>query len=290
MGDDTAVLPPPAAKHLLLTNDSLIWGQHFDESASPEQAGAKLVKRNLSDIAAMGGTPLHAVLALSCGDDLSLCWLERFFEGIARCSAQYRCEINGGDVTQGPSGTFGATLTLLGESNRPILRTAGQPGSSIWVTGSLGGSIQGHHLNFDPRLDEGQWLAKQSQTMALMDITDGIAQDLPKMIPDDMQAQIDPLAIPISAAAQNASIRSDRTALWHSLYDGEDYELLIITRPETDDETFLENWNTFSNLPLTRIGALRSAPEGKSPLPSVVDLDNVPLFSDHGFEHFRPQS
>nr|WP_246460027.1 thiamine-phosphate kinase [Puniceicoccus vermicola] len=290
MGDDTAILPPPKRKHLLLTNDSLVWKRHFDETASASQAGAKLLKRNLSDIAAMGGHPLHAVLALSCGADLSLKWLSEFFTGMAECAQQYGCEINGGDVSQAEPGSFGATLTLLGEADQPVLRTGGADGAWIWASGSLGGSILGHHLDFQPRLSEGQWLAARPEILAMMDITDGLSQDLPKMIPDGLQARIDLSLVPVSDAARAAAQDSGKPAVLHAFTDGEDYELLFITRPGIDPQEFEAAWRKQFNHPLTAMGSLCSAPPPNGSAPSkVVGLDGGNLFEGEGFEHFRIQ-
>ncbi|MGE9290366.1 MAG: thiamine-phosphate kinase, partial [Puniceicoccales bacterium] len=290
IGDDTAVLPPPGRKHLLFTNDSLIWGRHFDESASASEAGAKLLKRNLSDIAAMGGRPLHALLALSCGSDLSLRWLSDFFEGLAHTALTYNCEINGGDVSQAESGTFGATLSLLGECDGPVVRTGGETESWIWTTGSLGGSILGHHLSFTPRLDAGEWLANRPETLAMMDITDGLSQDLPKMIPEGLQARIDLSRVPVSDAARAAAQDTGKPAVWHAFNDGEDYELLFITRPGIQAADFESSWKDTFKIPLATIGSLHSAPPPNGNQPSkVVGLDGGKLFAAEGFEHFRTQ-
>lgn len=276
---------------MLVTNDSLVWGRHFDETASPEDAGSKLLKRNLSDIASMGGIPRYAVIALFCGGDVSQAWLQRFYSGLSQSAQLYHCEINGGDITQADDQTFAATLTLIGESDHPTPRRGGQAGSSIWVTGALGGSIDRHHLTFVPRLAEGAYLGKNPDTLALMDITDGLGRDLPKMIPTGLQAQIDLQAIPVSKSAIHRSKSSFHSPTWHSLYDGEDYELLLMTSPQVDDEVFLERWHKEFSTPLTRIGALRATPEPTGGhLAPVVDLTNSPLLSEEGFEHFKVQN
>ncbi len=290
MGDDAAVLPPCGAKHLLFTNDSLVWGHHFDETATPGQAGAKLLKRNVSDIAAMGGKPTHAILAIACGGDLSLAWLRSFYRGLACAALDYGCEINGGDVAEAQPGTFVATLSLLGECGSPLPRTGGERDSWIWVTGSLGGSILGHHLTFEPRLAEGQWLAGRSETLALMDITDGLSSDLPKMIPDGLQARIDLSLVPVSDGARAAAQDTGKPAVWHGFSDGEDYELVFVTRPGIDVPAFESAWQSTFNVPLAAIGSLRNAPAPGEPVPSkVVGLDGGDLFGGEGFEHFRIQ-
>ncbi|MFP4492317.1 MAG: thiamine-phosphate kinase [Puniceicoccaceae bacterium] len=288
IGDDAAVLPRPDRPHLLLTNDGLVWGRHFDATASASAAGAKLLKRSLSDIAAMGGRPLQAVLAIAAGGDLSRRWLGGFFAGLAECARAHGCEINGGDLSGADSGTFAANLTLLGDCGRPVPRKGGAPGSWIWATGSLGGSILGHHLTFEPRLAEGAWLAADGGASALMDLTDGLALDLPEMIPDGLRARIDLAFVPVSDAARAAAQDTGRPAVWHAFTDGEDYELAFFTPPETDPVAFESAWKRRFATPLAPIGTLERAPRPDGPAPAkVVGLDGRELFGRDGFEHFR---
>ncbi|MEC9227639.1 MAG: AIR synthase related protein, partial [Verrucomicrobiota bacterium] len=106
MGDDCAVLDPFFSGKPLLTTDSLTFGIHFDSNISAKDAGAKLIKRNLSDIAAMAGTPSSAVLALLCGPDVSTMWLQEFFEGVHSACLDYTVSLVGGDVSQIKKGAF----------------------------------------------------------------------------------------------------------------------------------------------------------------------------------------
>jgi len=288
IGDDAAVLPPTSGAHRLLTTDSLVFGRHFDETATAGEAGAKLFKRNASDIAAMGGTPKHSVVALVCGGDVSVSWLEEFYSGLAREASRYACEINGGDLTEGDPGTFTATLTLLGEAARPVARRGGANGSWIWVTGVLGGSILGHHLSFEPRLAEGSWLAGKGLAMAMMDTTDGLVRDLPKMVPEGLQARLDLALIPVADGARAAAQDSGKPAVWHSFMDGEDYELIFFTPPEINAADFEAEWQEKFTTPLAAIGTLRNAPPANgAPSGKVVGLDGSPIFGETGFEHFR---
>lgn len=289
IGDDAAVLPSPANSNLVLTNDSLVYGRHFDEFTSPSQAGAKLLKRNLSDVAAMGGQPLHSVLAITCGSDLSLSWLAEFFKGLSEAALTYGCEINGGDLAEGDPGTFSATLTLLGQAERPVPRQGGSPESWVWSTGVLGGSILGHHLTFEPRLAEGRWLAARDEIVALMDITDGLARDLTKMVPEGLQARIDLALVPVADGARAAAQDSGKPAVWHALTDGEDYELLFITQPGTDVDRFESAWAATFDTPLAAIGSLKDVSYMDELLtPKIAGLDGTPLIDGEGFEHFRP--
>jgi len=288
MGDDTAVLPVPTdGDSLLLTNDSLLWNQHFDEFTEPEAAGAKLLKRNLSDIAGMGGVPHHAILALAASPNLSLAWLERFFRGLAACAREYDCEVNGGDLAEAPgTDSFLGTLSLLGSATRPLLRKGGDLDSWIWVTGSLGGSRAGHHLSFRPRLEEGAWLAAREDVVAMMDLTDGLAKDLPALVADGLQAQVDLAFLPLSEAARATAQDTGETEVFHAFTDGEDYELLFLTRPGTDYRAFEQAWRDRFTLPVTPIGNLVLAPPMEDSVPKIIGLDGRPLFAGAGYQHF----
>ncbi|MEM0965598.1 MAG: thiamine-phosphate kinase [Verrucomicrobiota bacterium] len=288
IGDDTAVLQVPCGRSLLLTTDSLTYTVHFDDTASPAQAGAKLLKRNLSDIAAMGGSPLHSVVAITCGADLSVQWLEGFFHGLRDAAILTKCEINGGDLSQGAEGTFTATLSLVGQAEKPIYRKGGSAESWVWVTGSLGGSILGHHLSFQPRLKEGQWLGKNEAVTAMMDVTDGLASDLPKMLPEGLRAKLDLSCIPTSDEARAAAQDTGKPAVWHAFTDGEDYELLFFTKPGIDHVAFEEAWKEDFKIPLAAIGTLEEATSQKGSSSNlIVDLDGRPVFSEGGFTHFE---
>jgi len=286
IGDDAAVLPSPVSGHLLFASDLVVWNRHFDFSTEPEAVGAKLLKRNLSDLAATGGHPGHAMVALACGGDLSLNWLERFYRGLASEALRSSCEINGGDLSSADSGTFVASLSIIGTSDRPLLRPGGEAGSWIWVTGSLGGSILGHHLQFTPRVEEGVWLSGRTEVLAAMDITDGLAIDLPFMVPEGLQARLDLSYVPVSDAARASAQDSGKPAVWHALNDGEDYELAIITAASTDTDQFEKEWRkNFPQTPIAPLGILRPVPD-TGPLPKVADLDGNELVDSEGFDHF----
>lgn len=257
LGDDCAVVPSSKAPQLI-TVDPVIYGRHFDDKVPPAAAGAKLFKRNLSDIAAMGGVPRAAVVALAIDPAVSIRWLEQFYRGIARVSRMHGVPVVGGDVAQLTGGIV-ATLTLLGGARSPhqriLTRSGARPGDWICVTGSLGGSRQAHHWNFSPRLAEGAWLASRREVVAMMDVSDGLAKDLSSLTPPGAMARLDSRMIPISGDARRASRSSGRSALAHALGDGEDYELVFALRGTTEFESFARDWRRrFPRLRLTRIG------------------------------------
>jgi thiamine-monophosphate kinase len=287
MGDDCAVLEPIAlGSATLLTTDSLTYGQHFDETTPPEAAGEKLVKRNLSDVAAMGGRPDHALLNLLSGPDLSQIWLERFVCGICRSCQRHGVTIIGGDISQTQPGFFSAALTLSGYTeSKPLLRSTATLGDFIYVTGSLGGSILGKHIHFEPRMDEGRWLANHEACTAMMDLTDGLGKDLAALLPRECSAAVDLGRLPISEDARRCAREDGQSVEAHVFSDGEDYELLCTVSRETDLEAFEASWRArFPNLKLTRIGSIV---EGDAAGRYIDSESGKGLPWQTGFEQFK---
>lgn len=270
MGDDCAVLPA-SPRRQLLTVDPVIFGRHFDARAKPEHVGAKLLKRNVSDIAAMGGRPRHAVIALTLDPRTNRQWLARFYRGLAKAARQFNLEIVGGDVAQGEG--FVASLTLLGTATGPrvLTRQGARRGDHLFVTGLLGGSIQsGHQWKFMPRVAEGAWLARQPEVRSMMDVSDGLAKDVHALEPANARAALVAAALPIRAGCSLAA----------ALSEGEDYELLFSVAAKVDPDRFAARWRR--QFPATRLSwigrflAPRQAPEG-----------TVDLAAYHGYEHLR---
>ena len=256
IGDDCAVLPASRGRQLI-TVDPVIHGRHFDDRVPPRAVGAKLLKRNLSDLAAMGGHPTAAVLALTLDARVSVAWLEQFYRGLAACARRYRVPVVGGDVAQA-NGVVAASLTLLGEAatwrtrpsgkivTRVVTRTGARIGDRLFVTGVLGRSLpSGHHHRFIPRLAEGAWLARRPEVRAMMDISDGLAKDLHALTPKGTMPALDAASLPLR---QGANVRS-------ALTDGEDYELVFALAARADVEAFQQTWRrTFPRTRLTSIG------------------------------------
>jgi thiamine-monophosphate kinase len=286
IGDDCAVLPPRRARQLV-TVDPVIAGRHFDDTVPAAAVAAKLLKRNLSDIASMGGRPHSAVIALAAPPTLPVAWLRGFYRGLADCARGYDVHIVGGDCAQ-TSGPFSAFLTLFGDAPaRPLTRTGARPGDLIFVTGSLGGSILGKHTAFRPRLDEGRWLAGRREVHAAIDLSDGLGKDLPALIPDGCEGMIDPRTLPVSAAARKLSRRTHRDPLDCVLNDGEDYELLFAVAPR-GVEDFIVAWHRAHATPLSCIGRIL---HNASDEPGGRALRFEPVLPagviTQGYEHFR---
>ena len=271
IGDDCAVLPAARGPQLI-TVDPVIFGRHFDAAVPPRAVGAKLLKRNLSDLAAMGGCPSAAVLALTLDPHTSLAWLEQFYRGLAACARRYRVPIVGGDIAQA-DGVLAASLTLLGAAAGPriVTRTGARIGDSIYVTGVLGRSLaSGHHFAFHPRLTEGAWLAGRPEVRAMMDLSDGLAKDLGALTPPHAKPALEPDALPLR---RGADLRA-------ALTDGEDYELVFALAAHTDAVAFARAWHR--RFPRTRLTNIGHFARSNALSPSAVRLED---FS--GYEHLR---
>lgn len=287
IGDDCAVLPAVpesfsaevsgALPQRLVTTDSVIFSKHFDETVSPENAGAKLIRRNVSDIAATGGVPADAVLAFVMSGDVSAAWFKRFLSGIAGACIECGVELSGGDIASAPGKNFfSSTLALTGFSENPLLRTGACEGDFLYVTGTLGGSILKKHFDFRPRIAEGRFLAALApETVhACIDVTDGLLKDHSALLPAGTHAEFDFRAIPISDDARTLG----GNLIQRAFCDGEDYELLIAVA-ETQADFFEKTWReNFSQTRISRIAKI------------VSGGDNPELFrhlaNARAYEHF----
>ncbi len=272
IGDDCAVLPAARGRQLI-TVDPVIYGRHFDDTVPPRAAGAKLLKRNLSDLAAMGGRPTAAVLSLILDAKVSAAWLDQFYRGLAACARRYHVPIVGGDVAQA-DGILAASLTLLGQATGPrvVARTGARAGDWIYVTGELGGSLgSGHHFKFTPRLAEGAWLARRPAVRAMMDVSDGLAKDLHALTPRGCAPALDGSLLPLRRGSD----------VHGALTEGEDYELVFAVAARADGPALAEDWHrAFPRTRLTCIG--RFLPAKKLP-PGILALDTF-----RGYQHLRP--
>jgi thiamine-monophosphate kinase len=278
-GDDCAVVPIKSGKQLLLTTDPVVCGRHFDGHTPPAAVARKLLRRNLSDIAAKGGRPRFAVLGWTIPPRTSVRWLEAFHRALGRDAIRHGVTINGGDISEAPE-DLAAHLTLVGEAPpRPLLRTGAREGDWIYVTGDLGGSILGRHTTFEPRLAEGRWLAGRDAAHCMIDVSDGLAKELRLIAPRGCRASIDPGAVPVSRAAMRLAKRSGRTALEHALTDGEDFELLFAVEPGARALALEKAWRRRFRTRLTRIGRFARAGD--------AEADEVDFSRLAGFEHLR---
>jgi thiamine-monophosphate kinase len=285
-GDDCAVLKSPgSATSLLFKTDAIVEGVHFTKAAAPEQIGHKALARCLSDIAAMAGTPLHALVTLGLPRAFDSAWVEGMYAGLNQLAARYQVAIVGGETVTNPEHIW-ISIAVLGQvaPERCVLRSGAHPGDALFVTGRLGGSLSGKHLDFEPRLAEAQWLSSHFAIHAMIDLSDGLAGDLRHLLnASHLGAELLAGAIPISRAArqQAKAHPSEKTPLLAALTDGEDYELLFAVRG-AEAVPLLDAWKKrFPDIPLSCIGkttasqtVLLRTKEGTRSLPA------------HGYVHF----
>ena len=280
-GDDCAVLDWSGSK-LLFKTDAIVEGIHFERDTPPEAIGRKALARALSDIAAMAGTPTHALITLGFHAEMEPSLIEAVYQGLRDCAREYNINIVGGETTSLSQLTL--SISLIGNVSKPILRTGSAVGDAIFVSGELGGSLAGHHLNFTPRLKEARWLSDQDIVHAMIDLSDGLATDLRHLLSDQTGAELLTRALPIRRAAKERARDnpSGKTALLAALTDGEDYELLF-TVSSKDAVPLLDGWKSaFPETPLHCIGKITDQPGI-----ALRDDKGVKPLTLHGYDHLE---
>ena len=253
-GDDCAVVDEGGEELVLLKTDALVEGVHFLKETDALNVGWKAVARVVSDFAAMGGYPERFLITLALPSSMSLEWVENFYRGMATCFERYHALLVGGETCRVPQGSSAViSVAAMGRVERKnlVTRSGGKISDEIWVTGELGGSLAGKHLDFTPRLEQARWLVEYFKPTAMMDLSDGIARDLPRLAKSSgCGFQLEYAAIPLSEGCD----------LKQALEDGEDFELLF-TLPESSEPK--NQWRQkFPELKLTKIGRLVEAGEG----------------------------
>jgi thiamine-monophosphate kinase len=285
-GDDCAVLESgQPGRYLLLKTDAVVEGIHFTREAMPEQIGHKALGRCLSDIAAMAGKPAAALVTIALPKDFKTEFVERIYAGINRLAERHGVAIVGGETTSNPERLL-ISIALLGEvqKDRCILRSGAKDGDALLVTGELGGSRSGKHLDFEPRLAEAQWLSSHFPIHAMIDLSDGLAGDLRHILRrSEVGAELLARAIPISRTAK-LQARAESPAkppLLAALTDGEDFELLF-TVPGKVAVPLLDAWKKqFPALRLSCIGRITAARGLK-----LRDKTGIRSLEAHGYVHF----
>jgi thiamine-monophosphate kinase len=284
-GDDCAVLDLGVADRLFLfKTDAVVEGVHFTKETPPAMIGRKALARCLSDIAAMAGTPRYALVTLGLPRDFDPAFVEKIYAGLNETAHQHGVAIVGGETTTNP--VLLLNLALLGFAPRGqcVLRSGAEAGDAIFVTGELGGSLAGRHLEFEPRLAEARWLADEFAPHAMIDLSDGLAGDLKHILDaSKVGAELLTSAIPISRVAKQAAKAGDaaKPALLAALTDGEDFELLF-TVAGKDAVPLLDAWKKeFPALRLSCIGKIKAG----SGL-TLRDKQGVRPFTGHGYVHF----
>lgn len=265
VGDDCAVLRGEGRNHFLLfKTDAVVEGVHFTRQTPPGLIGRKALARALSDLAAMGASPLAAVVTLGIPANEKVSRLRAIYRGMEAVAKKYRVNLVGGETTR--AGQLFLNVALLGECRgyRPVLRSGAKAGDLIFVTGRLGATQARRHLVFEPRLAEGQWLARSGMASSLMDLSDGLGADLPRLgEASGVDFELDFQAIP---RARGATLQA-------AFNDGEDYELLFTASP-SHAKTLKKKWSFSTSLHCIGVVRLRRKTPAR------------PAFA-YGFDHFK---
>jgi len=265
IGDDCAILRIPAGHEALVTTDFSLEGMHFRrEWHSAEVVGHRCLTRGLSDIAAVGGTPIAAFLSLALPKGLAQNWVDRFLKGLFELAGEYRVSLAGGDTAQSPGGVL-ADIVVVGSApkGKAVRRSRARPGDFLYVTGSLGAAavalnllVSGRkirpphfpgHFHPSPRIETGRFLMERGLASAMIDVSDGLSTDLAHICEEsgvgaEVQAAMIPRAI-VGKPAREADLR-------FALHGGDDYELLF-TSPRSKRVP-----NQIAGVPVTQIGRI----------------------------------
>ncbi len=271
-GDDCAVVKFGKRWQLLKT-DCIVESIHFSKESPAIWVGWKALCRAISDVAAMGGKPMDALVTIAVAPQVRLRWLRGVYSGLRKAAQRYGVNLVGGETSRSPGPAFiSVALTGMVEKRRALLRSGGKPDDFLYVTGQLGGSIRGKHLRFEPRLAEALWLADHFAINAMIDLSDGLGSDLPRLAKASSTGfEIDRERLPLSKGC----------SIEQAISDGEDYELLFAVPPEMVP-TLEERWNKkFPTLALTQIGRLIE--------PNLQELvaSGFDQLTDSGYDHFR---
>ena len=281
IGDDMAGVRA-AGDLILITCDMLLDGTHFDSARhSMQQIGRKALACSLSDCAAMACQPLAATVSAGLNESMTEDDARELFAGLKTMGDEFDCPIVGGDTTSWPHPLVidVSMLAAPATPRGPVRRDGARVGDDLYVTGTLGGSLQGKHLTFTPRVREAITLAAalQDKLHAMMDLSDGLSLDLHRLCQAGRVGatlEEERLETVISEAARSAAAADGRSPLEHALHDGEDFELLFVveagaTPPDPE-------------VACTRLGQIVS---GGLTLRSADGRTS--LIKPHGYEHFR---
>jgi thiamine-monophosphate kinase len=309
IGDDCAILRPPAGCEVLVTTDFTLEDRHFRRNLHPpESVGHRCLARGLSDLAAMGATPLAAFLSLALPetmltDSVGRDWVARFFSGLRALGEMHRVPLAGGDTSESPgrkNGIILADIVLVGAAPKgeALRRAGGVAGDVLYVTGQLGGAAaelsavlrrqrrilkvtttEGHpHLFPEPRLDVGESLLRRKLATACIDVSDGLSTDLAHLCrASGVSAEIEQAALPIHPLARKLGATA---ALQAALHGGEDYELLFTAPPSVPIPSSL------AGVPITRVGSLKKRRSGRQLMTMLAPDGSRVELQPGGWEHF----
>ncbi len=270
-GDDCAVVAAPdEGELLLLKTDCVVEGVHFRPNEKPAAVGGKAMARALSDFAAMSGRPQFALVTLLAPAGREARWPREIYRGLRRVADRFAVAIVGGETSQ-TEGPAVVSVSVVGtvEKDRWVSRAGGKVGDVLFVTGKLGGSIRKKHLNFIPRIEEARWLTAHFRIHAMMDLSDGLGADLPRLAAaSGVGFEVDEKALP----------RTRGCSIAEAINDGEDYELLFALSAN-DAVSLQKRWRRkFPRLSLTCIGRLTR---------QSFRHRRITRHSFHGYLHFH---
>jgi len=247
--DDCAIVETPRRKkYLVLKTDCVVEGVHFVPEANASDVGWKAMMRPLSDFAAASAVPQFALITLIVPGKPKVAWVRALYRGLFRAANRFKVSIVGGETsnTQGP---IAISVCVIGfvEKSRAVSRRGGRSGDDLFVTGHLGGALKRKHLKFVARIVESRWLTKNFSIHAMMDLSDGLGTDLPRLARASKAGfDIDLENLPVARGA----------TIDNAISEGEDYELLFAVSPRNRNRLEREWRRNFPKLPLTRIGSL----------------------------------
>jgi thiamine-monophosphate kinase len=249
LADDCAIVETPQSKrYLVLKTDCIVEDVHFAHGTNASDVGWKAMMRPLSDFAATSAVPHFALITLIVPQQTKVTWVHGLYRGLRAAANRFKLSIVGGETsnTQGP---IAISVSVIGsvEKSRATTRHGGRSGDDLFVTGRLGGALKRKHLKFVARIAESRWLTKHFSIHAMMDLSDGLGADLPRLARAsksgfDIKLENLPLA-------RGATIDS-------AISEGEDYELLFAISPRDRNSLNREWRRKFPKLQLTRIGSL----------------------------------
>jgi thiamine-monophosphate kinase len=247
--DDCAIVEIPGnKKYLVLKTDCVVEGVHFAQRTNASEVGWKAMMRPLSDFAAVSALPRFALITIIVSRETKITWVRRLYRGLRRAANCFEVSIVGGE-TSNTLGPIAISVSIIGfvEKSRALSRRGGKLGDDLFVSGRLGGALKQKHLRFVPRIAESRWLTKNFSIHAMMDLSDGLGADLPRLARASkvgFDIQLENLPVARGATINNA------------ISEGEDYELLFAVSPH-DRKSLERKWRQkFPKLPLTRIGSL----------------------------------
>jgi thiamine-monophosphate kinase len=267
-GDDCAIVEMHAGRnYLVLKTDCVVEGVHFARGTKALDVGWKAMMRPLSDFAAASAVPQFALITLIVPQKTEVTWVRTLYRGLRRAAHRFEVRIVGGETSNTP-GPIAVSVSVIGfvERHRTVSRRGGKPGDDLFVTGRLGGALKQKHLKFVPRIAESHWLTKNFSIHAMIDLSDGLGADLPRLArASRVGFNIQPQDLPLARGANTND----------AISEGEDYELLFAISPHERTRLEREWRRKFPKLPLTRIGSLTRK--------SKIENRKLPL----GYIHFQ---